>query len=93
MHTLYRSNTYIPELVQATTAKLMKHNQAEFIHGDWKEVIEKGPFQFIIADAAAAKTIEGELLFKSLAIGGMLFMDDFTPEEHFPEEWKGKPDG
>ena len=19
-------------------------------------------------------------------------MDDFTPEEHFPEEWRGKPD-
>ncbi|MFF2176044.1 hypothetical protein ACFVT8_06235 [Lysinibacillus sp. NPDC058147] len=19
-------------------------------------------------------------------------MDDFTPEEHFPDEWRGKPD-
>jgi len=52
----------------------------------------KGPFQFIFADTAAAKTIEGELLFNTLDIGGMLFMDDFTPEVNFPEEWKGKPD-
>ncbi|WP_043931857.1 O-methyltransferase [Bacillus sp. EB01] len=74
------------------TANHIKHNQAEFICGDWKEVIPKGPFQFIFADAAAAKTIEGELLFDTLKIGGMLFMDDFTPEEHFPEEWRGKPD-
>lgn len=74
------------------TANHISHNQAEFICGDWKEVITKRPFQFIFADAAAAKTIEGELLFNILNIGGMIFMDDFTPEEHFPEEWKGKPD-
>lgn len=50
------------------------------------------PFQFILADAAAAKTIEGLLLLEALAVGGMLVMDDFTPEEHFPGEWGGKPD-
>ena len=79
------------EKVDATAAHI-NHNQAEFIYGDWKEVIAKGPFQFIFADAAAAKTIEGELLINTLAVGGMLFMDDFTPEEHFPIEWQGKPD-
>lgn len=70
----------------------IRHSQVEFICGDWKEVITKGPFQFVFADAAAAKIIEAELLVKTLEVGGMLFMDDFTPEEHFPEEWKGKPD-
>lgn len=73
-------------------SKTIRHNQVEFVFGDWKEVIPKGPFQFIFADAAAAKTIEGELLIETLNVGGMLLMDDFTPEEHFPEEWKGKPD-
>ncbi|OCA81694.1 hypothetical protein A8F94_22825 [Bacillus sp. FJAT-27225] len=82
---------HVKEKIDATSNHI-KHNQAEFISGDWKEVIPKGPFQFIFADAAAAKTIEGELLFQTLNVGGMLFMDDFTPEEHFPEEWKGKPD-
>ncbi|WP_335424215.1 O-methyltransferase [Bacillus sp. JJ1566] len=73
-------------------ASNIRHNHAEFICGDWKEAIAKGPFQFVFADAAAAKTFEGELLFNTLEIGGMLFMDDFTPEEYFPEEWRGKPD-
>lgn len=70
----------------------IKHKQVEFIYGDWKDVISKGPFQLIFADAAVAKTTEGELLVNTLSIGGMLFMDDFTPEEHFPKEWIGKPD-
>lgn len=55
-------------------------------------MVVKGPFQFIFADAAAAKTIEGVQLLEALAVGGMLVMDDFTPEEHFPAEWRGKPD-
>lgn len=72
--------------------KTIQHSQVEFVYGDWKEVIPKGPYQFIFADAAAAKSIEGELLIETLDVGGMLLMDDFTPVEHFPEEWKGKPD-
>jgi len=74
------------------TAQVIRHQQAEFLVGDWKEAIAKGPFQFIFADAAAAKTIECVQLLEALAVGGMLLMDDFTPEEHFPEEWRGKPD-
>lgn len=70
----------------------LNHKQVKFYLGDWKEVISKGPFQFIFADAAVAKIFEGELLFQVLDRGGLLLMDDFTPEEHFPEEWKGKPD-
>ena len=79
------------EKIDATANHLI-YSQVEYFYGDWKEVIEKGPFQFIFADAAAAKTVEGELLIQTLDQGGMLLMDDFTPEEHFPEEWKGKPD-
>jgi predicted O-methyltransferase YrrM len=74
------------------TSNLLNYKQVEFFHGDWKEIIGKGPFQFIFADAAVAKSVEGEILFNTLDIGGMLLMDDFTPEEHFPEEWRGKPD-
>ncbi|MBG9453883.1 hypothetical protein ABE61_07285 [Lysinibacillus sphaericus] len=48
-----------------------------------KEAIAKGPFQFIFADAAAAKTIEGVQLLEALAIGGILVMDDFTPKNIF----------
>jgi len=74
------------------TSKNINHKQAKFVYGDWKDIIGSGPFQFIFADAAVAKTVEGESLFGILDIGGLLLMDDFTPEEHFPVEWIGKPD-
>jgi len=28
----------------------------------------------------------------ALRLGGMVVMDDFTPEEDWPEVWRGKPD-
>ncbi|MCM3666135.1 hypothetical protein M3204_17085 [Mesobacillus subterraneus] len=68
------------------------HPQVKFICGDWEEIIQYGPFQFIFADAAIVKTDEGERLVDILDIGGLLIMDDFTPEEHWPDEWQGKPD-
>ena len=74
------------------TREAIRHKQAEFVYGDWKEVISRGPFQFIFADAAIVKIVEGKQLLNTLDIGGMILMDDFTPEEHWPEEWKGKPD-
>lgn len=79
------------EKIDSVTS-LIVHPQATFICDDWKEVLSQGPFQFVFADASAAKTSEAELLFQAMDHGGILFMDDFTPEEHFPEEWKGKPD-
>ena len=72
--------------------KYIRHPQAEFVEGDWKEIYGNGPFQFIFADAAIVKSVEGEKLFDILEIGGLLLMDDFTPEEHWPEEWRGKHD-
>ncbi|MFF2176043.1 hypothetical protein ACFVT8_06230 [Lysinibacillus sp. NPDC058147] len=45
-------------------AQTIRHQQAEFLVGDWKKAIAKGPFQFIYADAAAAKTIEGVQLLE-----------------------------
>ncbi|QOR67127.1 hypothetical protein IM538_02945 [Cytobacillus suaedae] len=74
------------------TKEVITHDQAEFIYGDWKEIIKEGPFQFIFADAAAVKSAEASELYDILDIGGTLLMDDLTPEEHWPEEWKGKPD-
>ncbi|KOP70156.1 hypothetical protein AMS59_20185 [Lysinibacillus sp. FJAT-14745] len=69
------------------TVQTVCYQQVEFLVGDWKEAIAKSPFQLIFADAAAAKIIEGVQLLEALAVGGMLVMDDFTPEE-----WRGKPD-
>jgi predicted O-methyltransferase YrrM len=34
------------------TSKTIRHKQADFVYGDWKEIIDRGPFHFIFADAA-----------------------------------------
>ena len=73
-------------------SKNIIHPQAEFVCGDWKELIKYGPFKFVFADAAAAKSEEGELLIEILEAGGLLLMDDFTPVEHWPEHWRCKRD-
>ncbi|MEO4053889.1 methyltransferase domain-containing protein [Solibacillus sp. CAU 1738] len=76
----------------ALVSDVIKGPQVEFVCGDWQEIINKGPFQFIFADAAVVKNKEAEMLVSTLGNGGMVLLDDFTPEEHWPEEWKGKPD-
>lgn len=73
-------------------SKMITHSNAEFVCGDWKEITQQGQFQFIFADAATAKTIDGEILAEILEFGGLLLMDDFTPEEYWLEDWRGKPD-
>ena len=82
--------------IEAPRVELVRRNiihpQGEFICGDWKELIKYGPFKFVFADAAAAKSEEGELLIEILEVGGLLLMDDFTPEEHWPEHWRCKRD-
>ncbi|TDF97734.1 hypothetical protein [Paenibacillus piri] len=70
----------------------IERDRVEFYCGDWKEVLERGPFCFIFADAADAKRDNPDKLFGALEAGGMLVMDDFTPEPYWPEDWKGKPD-
>ncbi len=82
----------IERLKVELVSKMITRSNAKFVCGDWKEIIQQGPFQFIFADAAAAKTIDRAILAEILEVGGLLLMDDFTPEESWPEEWKGKPD-
>jgi predicted O-methyltransferase YrrM len=72
--------------------QLLHQKGIEFMCGDWKELLKRGPYNFIFADVRDAKRENAEKLFDSMAVGGMLVMDDFTPEEYWPEDWKGKPD-
>ncbi|KOR90257.1 O-methyltransferase [Paenibacillus solani] len=71
---------------------LFTQYNVEFIVADWKEIINKGPFDFVFADAADAKSTYAQELFKLLKVGGVLIMDDLTPEEYWPAEWRGKRD-
>ncbi|KOP67374.1 hypothetical protein AMS62_20600 [Bacillus sp. FJAT-18019] len=71
---------------------LFSQSNVDFIVEDWKEMINKGPFDFVFADTADAKSTYAQELFKLLRVGGVLIMDDLTPEEYWPAEWRGKRD-
>lgn len=68
------------------------HQQVEVIHGDWRELLERGPFRLAFVDVAPAKDEGAGLVIESLAPGGIAVLDDFTPVELWPEEWRGRPD-
>ena len=73
---------------------------AQVIHGDWREILAYGPFDLLFLDTGPAKapssSPEGdaavEMTLSALRIGGMVVMDDLTPEEYWPQEWHGRPD-
>lgn len=64
----------------------------EVLAGDWREILPHGPFTLLFADGGQAKQHEPETLLDAVAPGGMVVLDDLTPVEHWPEEWRGQRD-
>ncbi len=62
------------------------------VHGDWKGILKSQPFDLLFADGGKAKELEPNLLFESLKVGGTILLDDLTPLELWPDDWKGKED-
>jgi predicted O-methyltransferase YrrM len=66
------------------------------LQGDWREVLPPhGPFDLLFFDGAQWKRDperEASLAVELLAPGGLLVIDDLTPVELWPEEWRGQPD-
>ena len=58
---------------------------------DWRAILAYGPFALLFVDGGDAKQ-QPSLLLNVLRPGGLIVMDDFTPEEHWPPEWCGRPD-
>ena len=71
---------------------IFHQKNVKFIHSDWQEILNYAPFQFIFADGGKAKEQHPDMLVEALAVGGMILIDDLTPIEYWPEEWKGKTD-
>jgi predicted O-methyltransferase YrrM len=74
------------------TKEILSDEKVEFLCGDWKLALKSGPFDLIFADVKDAKRDNAELLFEGLSIGGLIVIDDLTPKEYWPDDWKGKPD-
>jgi predicted O-methyltransferase YrrM len=64
----------------------------QVLTGDWKTILPHGPFALLFVDAQAAKTEAPGQVPAALAPGGLLVLDDLTPEDQWPPEWRGRPD-
>lgn len=62
------------------------------VHGDWRELLAQGPFALLFVDVADAKEEGAADVRGALALGGVVVLDDLTPEELWPEEWRGRTD-
>ena len=60
--------------------------------GDWRDILLHGPFDLLFVDAAEAKRDEPGTVLAALKPGGTVLLDDLTPEDLWPAEWRGKPD-
>ncbi len=62
------------------------------ILGEWEQILEEGPFRFVFVDAKPAKLAGVDRIVNATEVGGLICLDDFTPIEFWPEDWKGKQD-
>jgi predicted O-methyltransferase YrrM len=86
----YTIDIYAP-YVDAVRSLFADRPNVHVLHGDWRELRRHGPFQLLFADGGKSKQ-EHETVLDMVALGGMIVLDDLTPEEYWPEEWRGQPD-
>jgi predicted O-methyltransferase YrrM len=49
------------------------------LQGDWRLVLEHGPFDLLFPDVGPVKRDEPEALLAAMAPGGLILLDDLTP--------------
>jgi hypothetical protein len=54
--------------------------------------LHEGPFQLVFVDAKPAKLDGLDKIVNAMEVGGLMVLDDLTPIELWPDEWRGKPD-
>jgi len=60
--------------------------------GDWRALLPHEPFALLFADGGKAKEGGADDCRRALAPGGTLVLDDLTPEDRWPPEWRGQRD-
>ncbi len=86
----YTIDVYAP-YVEAVRNLFADRPNVHVLYGDWRELADHGPFQLLFADGGKSKE-QHEIVLDMVAIGGTIVLDDLTPEEYWPEAWKGQPD-
>lgn len=62
------------------------------LNGDWHRLMDFAPFQLLFADGGKAKEREPETVLAAVAVGGLVVLDDLTPPELWPPEWRERVD-
>lgn len=81
-----------PDAVEAVQHQFGDHSSVEVLEGGWQFILQHGPFSMLFVDVSEAKDAGAEDVIDALAIGGLAIIDDLTPVEFWPDEWKDKPD-
>ncbi|HZJ08665.1 MAG TPA: class I SAM-dependent methyltransferase [Trueperaceae bacterium] len=85
-----------PRLATAARGLLAPLENVEIITGDWLEVMpRRAPFDLLFFDGGGREALRSDnwpMLEGLLVPGGMMVLDDLTPEELWPDNWWGKPD-
>lgn len=68
----------------------------QVLNEDWKKSFKQnGPYDLLFGDGGGVGSSD-QTLWQSvvdlLAPGGILVIDDLTPEELWPDDWQGQPD-
>jgi predicted O-methyltransferase YrrM len=73
------------------------YDNVRVLHGDWHELLPpEAPFDLLFFDGGHWKRgdvpAESTQALNLVAPGGVVVIDDLTPESLWPEEWRGQPD-
>jgi predicted O-methyltransferase YrrM len=80
------------ERADAARSALAADPRIEVLRGDWRELLPLGPFRLLFVDGGQAKASTVDLFAEALGAGGVIVLDDLTPVEQWPAEWRGHPD-
>jgi predicted O-methyltransferase YrrM len=83
-------------LASAAAQLFVNVDNVQVLNEDWKKSFKQnGPFDLLFSDGGGVGSSD-QTLWQSvvdlLAPGGILVIDDLTPEELWPDDWQGQPD-
>lgn len=80
------------DYAQAASELFVDEPSIQVLYGDWRKLAEYGPFQLLFADGGRVKVEHPDIVIDYMSRGGIMVLDDLTPEAHWPDEWKDQPD-
>ena len=87
-----------PEGSLVTAARTLFEHRGDVtvLEGDWREVMPGfGSFDLLFFDGGGRQALQPSnwaVISSMVKVEGIMILDDLTPEEQWPDEWRGRPD-